>query len=527
MSLPGDLSTVTVTATYLDLATGDPATGAVTFTPTRNIALATDPDQFLMARPLNVALDEDGQLSVVLAVTDDPQYEPEFAWRVTEKVGPGSRAPYLISLPVADAGTTVDLAELTPVAELGTYSAYMPTAGGTFQGDVDFEEDVDVTGALVAGSAEIGLAGVEINSTFGGGENTTDSTGRLQLHSHQRAQGTNSFGEVVRIDLERDNAKAMITWRENYTPTAQAGSPRPVAWIGAHGQSNDGLTWHNHISLEVPDETGALQSQFEIPFAEFDEENGYGISASAVYCRSIAKFIAGSGVAIVEGAAGSSRDLTLSSADATNVGGKDADRRWSVRADGTAEAGSNVGSDFNIVRRSDSGVLVDSPIFIKRSNGNVGIGPTVSAPASALQVESNGGKGVVMVKATAVGTATIPTFAIETSGTTKRGLDYRVTGDGVSRIRFDMSAGSGSGTITFGDGTTADTNLYRSAADTLKTDDSFHVGATLRHLGSSLGFYNATAISKPSVTGSRGSNAALASLLTALANLGLLTDSSS
>jgi hypothetical protein len=42
-----------------------------------------------------------------------------------------------------------------------------------------------------------------------------------------------------------------------------------------------------------------------------------------------------------------------------------------------------------------------------------------------------------------------------------------------------------------------------------------------------LGFFAATPVAKPTVTGSRGGNAALASLLTALANLGLVTDSSS
>jgi hypothetical protein len=40
-----------------------------------------------------------------------------------------------------------------------------------------------------------------------------------------------------------------------------------------------------------------------------------------------------------------------------------------------------------------------------------------------------------------------------------------------------------------------------------------------------LGFYGTPPISKPTVTGSRGGNAALASLLTELANLGLITDS--
>lgn len=42
-----------------------------------------------------------------------------------------------------------------------------------------------------------------------------------------------------------------------------------------------------------------------------------------------------------------------------------------------------------------------------------------------------------------------------------------------------------------------------------------------------LGFFGGNAAAKPTVTGSRGANAALASLLTALAGLGLLTDSSS
>lgn len=41
-----------------------------------------------------------------------------------------------------------------------------------------------------------------------------------------------------------------------------------------------------------------------------------------------------------------------------------------------------------------------------------------------------------------------------------------------------------------------------------------------------IGFFSAVPIAKPTVTGAKGGNAALASLLTALANLGLLTDNS-
>jgi hypothetical protein len=81
-------------------------------------------------------------------------------------------------------------------------------------------------------------------------------------------------------------------------------------------------------------------------------------------------------------------------------------------------------------------------------------------------------------------------------------------------------------------GQSYDVKLYRSAAATLRVGDSstgyghLQVG-NLSHNGTTLGFYGATAATKPTITGSRGGNAALADLLTELATLGLITDSTS
>jgi hypothetical protein len=98
-----------------------------------------------------------------------------------------------------------------------------------------------------------------------------------------------------------------------------------------------------------------------------------------------------------------------------------------------------------------------------------------------------------------------------------------VGGEGFDRVRVMAS-----GLIEVGSGSaTRDTNWRRSAANEWTTDDAVIVSLMLRHLGTTLGFYGATAATKPTVTGSRGGNAALASLLTALATLGLITDSSS
>ncbi len=60
-------------------------------------------------------------------------------------------------------------------------------------------------------------------------------------------------------------------------------------------------------------------------------------------------------------------------------------------------------------------------------------------------------------------------------------------------------------------------------------DSTFHEGVRVRSSGTAaqLSFYGGTPVSKPTVSGSRGGNAALASLITALADIGLITDSTS
>jgi len=205
---------------------------------------------------------------------------------------------------------------------------------------------------------------------------------------------------------------------------------------------------------------------------------------------------------------------------AVDVSG-DTQRRLLIDASGTITWGSGSGAGDTTLYRGAADLLKTDDSLAVSTRLTVGNG---SLQAAQTHVEGAGANQVLLAKATAAGTATVAVLAVETPTTAKRGVDYRLTGDTVARLAVDASASS-SGTLTFGDGATADTNLYRSAADTLKTDDSLHVGAAFRHLGSSLGFYNSAGGAKPTVTGSRGGNAALASLLTGLATLGLITDS--
>lgn len=219
-------------------------------------------------------------------------------------------------------------------------------------------------------------------STNAGGLNTSDSTSRLVLESYQKAQINNDgatnvgqahYGEVLRIRMKHKQAKGAIAFQEDYLG---AGYPRTVAWLVAHGEANDSTpqnpVWHNHFSVELPDENGALQTSFEFPFGTFDVPNAFGVPLAEMYNRSTTKLIAANQGLHVENAAGVAKNIFFSS----GTRGLDANKRWSLQADSTSESGSNVGTDFRINRYSDAGAFVATPLYIQRSTGFVGVATT-------------------------------------------------------------------------------------------------------------------------------------------------------
>lgn len=93
----------------------------------------------------------------------------------------------------------------------------------------------------------------------------------------------------------------------------------------------------------------------------------------------------------------------------------------------------------------------------------------------------NATQDAVLFRETANTLATTDTLLrIYRGSTSNNALAVRVTGD--TQSRWFMNA---DGTMAWGagGGSATDTNLYRSAADTLKTDDSFQVGANLTVTG--------------------------------------------
>lgn len=256
----------------------------------------------------------------------------------------------------------------------------------------------------------------------------TDGTSRLNLQSYQRAN-YNTFGETIRHFLMKKNAKAMEAYyvpkqgyNTNGDPIADINSDgtiadtsqwQPVSWTGSHFQANNGASNHVHWELEIPDSTGALQGRLEVPFADPNTEQ-IGLDKTFIRTNLADLVIRTSNNQMLRLAspAGNHKPIEFNH----DSEGLTEFRRWVIRANSTAESGSDAGTDFQIVRYNDSGGFQDSPLFIRRSSGYIGLG-TISTPA---------------------------------------------------RISLTSSTSSDGG-INFG----GDTNLYRSASDTLKTDDKF------------------------------------------------------
>ena len=162
------------------------------------------------------------------------------------------------------------------------------------------------------------------------------------------------------------------------------------------------------------------------------------------------------------GASGSSasvavrRSATSDAALSTRVGAETGSRFF-VNADGAHQwADGTAGADTNLYR-SGADALKTDDLF----------------SAAGVNSTTNGASVAGLFATSADGTAALGTVVINPFSANKRALDIRLAGDALSRLRVDMSAGTGSGTLIFGNGTIADTNLYRGGTDVLQTDDYF------------------------------------------------------
>jgi hypothetical protein len=110
MALTADLSTITLTGTYVDIE-GNAISGSVRFSP-QSIIKDTDQNQIIINTPISATLDGNGSFSVVLPVTDDTDVAPiPFAYQV-EEIFLGGRT-FFITIPGGGAASQ-DIADFAP-----------------------------------------------------------------------------------------------------------------------------------------------------------------------------------------------------------------------------------------------------------------------------------------------------------------------------------------------------------------------------------------------------------------------------
>jgi hypothetical protein len=125
MALPASFGTTTVTGSYLAL-TGQAAQGTVKFSaPPTAFLKAIAEDIIIVPLSFTATLDVNGEFSIVLPVTDDPDVTPSFTYTVNEAItgpGPAMSRQYNVEIPNSFAGGTVDLSDLAPVGVVVTGS---------------------------------------------------------------------------------------------------------------------------------------------------------------------------------------------------------------------------------------------------------------------------------------------------------------------------------------------------------------------------------------------------------------------
>jgi len=265
-----------------------------------------------------------------------------------------------------------------------------------------------------------------------------------------------------------------------------ASSWKPWVWTGAHYEANDHGSIHGHWEVEVPDSTGALQGRFEIPFidqSKINSVNGTTIGVDYTNIRTNladlsvrAQYIntgdySGQNTALrVGGNNGINKDVLLSISSDMRLSG----RRWIIRGNTDTETGSNAGTNFQLKRCDDDGLELGTGIGIRRHDGNVFMGADSAFEARLGIAWSGIGQQGFSARPTASPGAGAGFDAVMTD-VNDRAYQSNVAGDGNRRMVVYAD-----GKHEWGDGIgVRDVNLYRSAATTLRTDQSLTVGANL------------------------------------------------
>jgi hypothetical protein len=188
------------------------------------------------------------------------------------------------------------------------------------------------------------------------------STTAVQVNSPLRITTSDASGFYLdaedsatnnRFSIKRDPSSQEVTLDFASNPSGS------TSLVGAIRTYQDGVNLSNAMS--------------------FIEDGSVGIGTNTPIGILHLKRTAATTRMVMDGDAGQSKIITYRTAGL---------QRFGLYTNNTAESGSNAGSDFAIRAYNDAGTLLNTPVFIKRSTGNVGIN-TITGTAK-LQVVGSG-----------------------------------------------------------------------------------------------------------------------------------------
>lgn len=151
MSLPGNLTTITVTGTYTN-PDGSAASGKVSFTPSVAVVDGTG-KVIIPASTISVTLSGSGTFSVVLPCTDNSALSPSnWTWNINVSVTgvAGPQSVFSVFLP-SSLGTTVDISALTSAGNVAPAPVSILNSNNTWTGSNTFSNSIAMSGQKITG----------------------------------------------------------------------------------------------------------------------------------------------------------------------------------------------------------------------------------------------------------------------------------------------------------------------------------------------------------------------------------------
>lgn len=530
MPTPQGLNTTTIHMEFVEPnATGTPLQGSLTFTPNPSPILFPN-ENIIVAGTETATLDVNGEATIELISTDQAGENPTgWLYTVTEKIIGQRQRTYNIALPY-NAGVTVELADITPtevaptyipvvgpqgapgvITSVNGYSTSSVTLAASDVGAIATSEKGAANGvATLDATTKVPVAQVpDLSSTYvavtriGAASGVASLDGSTKIPSAQLslassappAVGTGAVGtSTLLARQDHTHSGVDLTTGQSIAGVKNFTSGLQTAQLGV-GVAPGGETAHikstvDEIILFVEQTASSPTNSIVLVQTTGASNVAYGAYVAGDSANRISVSAAGT---VSWGPGSGAADVTLSrtAVGELTVGGQIISNQAAPTASGHLTRKDYVDNNFTSLTGTQtiSGVKTFSsaPIAQAASAGTVVFNARVTGDTvSRLTIGADGalswGPGgstatdFVLSRANTIGLNFTGTYQSTRSATSGVGFATLVTGDTVDRYRIYAD-----GLNEWGPGgsTARDTNLYRSAANTLKTDDALVVVGNL------------------------------------------------